>query len=121
MKASTRSAGTAPLRDTCSFSALGAEALRPREEARRLSLERSAITLGRTWAEERRRELRAEGRLAAGGWPGTVREARLRVDRFLLDELPRQTVTDTEREVAARAAYASARSEWRRNADPEAL
>ena len=56
----------------------------PREAARRLFLERSAVTLGQTWAEEWRANLRREGRPAAGGWPGTLREARVRVERFLL-------------------------------------
>jgi len=113
MKAAPRTAGDEPVL---------AVPLPSPKEARRLFLERSAITLGRTWAEERRSELRREGRLAAGGWPGTLREARLRVDRFLLREMPQQklsTVTDAEREIAARAAYSSARTEWRRNADPE--
>ena len=96
---------------------------RPREAARRLFLERSAVTLGQTWAEEWRADLRREGRPAAGGWPGTLREARVRVERFLLAEMSRRkmaAVTEAEREVAARAAYASARHEWCRQAEPEA-
>lgn len=96
---------------------------RPREAARRLFLERSAVTLGQTWAEEWRADLRREGRPAAGGWPGTLREARVRVERFLLSEMSRRkmaAVTEAEREVAARAAYASARHEWCRQAEPEA-
>jgi hypothetical protein len=96
---------------------------KPREAARRLFLERSAVTLGQTWAEEWRADLRREGRPAAGGWPGTLREARVRVERFLLAEMSRRkmaAVTEAEREVAARAAYASARHEWCRQAEPEA-
>ena len=81
------------------------------------------MTLGQTWAEEWRADLRREGRPAAGGWPGTLREARVRVERFLLSEMSRRkmaAVTEAEREVAARAAYASARHEWCRQAEPEA-
>jgi hypothetical protein len=92
-----------------------------RPEAGRLT--ESAVSLGQTWAEERRAELLREGRPAAGGWPGTLREARLRVERLLLGKLsPRHlaSVTGDEREAAARAAYASARVEWCRRAEPEA-
>ena len=92
-----------------------------RAEAGRLT--ESAISLGQTWAEECRAELLREGRPAAGGWPGTLREARVRVERLLLGKLsPRHlaAVTGDEREVAARAAYASARVEWCRRAEPEA-
>lgn len=85
-------------------------------------IEQSAIALGQTWAEGWRHELHREGRPAAGGWPGTLREARTRVERTLLGELLRRempAITETEREVAARTAYASARNEWRRHLDPE--
>ncbi len=83
----------------------------------------SAIALGQTWAEERRAELHREGRRASGGWPGTLREARLRVERLLSGKLSPRTlaaVTWDEREEAARTAYASARVAWCRRAEPEA-
>jgi hypothetical protein len=85
-------------------------------------IERTAAALGRTWAAGRRDELRREGRAAAGGWPGTMREARGCVERALPSELRVQkmsAITAEERELAARAANASARSEWLRGADPE--
>ncbi len=94
----------------------------PKEAARQAFIEKTAAALGRTWAEGRRAELHREGRPAAGGWPGTLREARGCVER----ELPRElrghrmtAITTQEREVAARTTYASARTEWRRRADPE--
>ncbi|UQA58515.1 hypothetical protein [Polyangium aurulentum] len=90
--------------------------------ARRAFIEATAAALGRSWAEARRAELHREGRPAAGGWPGTLREARSCVERELSRELKdhRMTaITTNEREMAARATYASARVEWRRCADPE--
>jgi hypothetical protein len=112
-----------PANGTLPAAQAAASSPKPREAARRLFLERSAVTLGQTWAEEWRADLRREGRPAAGGWPGTLREARVRVERFLLAEMSRRkmaAVTEAEREVAARAAYASARHEWCRQAEPEA-
>jgi hypothetical protein len=92
-------------------------------EVRRLFLEQSAVTLGRRWAEQWRDDLRREGRPAAGGWPGTLREARARVERHLRVEAANRrmpAVTDAERELLARQAYASARAEWCLKAEPEA-
>jgi hypothetical protein len=89
---------------------------------RRAILEQSAIDLGLRWAEQQRRDLHREGRPAAGGWPGTIREARTRVERDILPEVLRRIMTPVtleEREHAARTAYASARSEWHRHAEPD--
>jgi hypothetical protein len=106
-------------------SVVGAEPDRidAREAARRLFLEQSAVALGQTWAEQWRQDLHREGRRAAGGWPGTLREARARVRRSILVEMTRRrmpAITAAERETAARTTYASARSEWRRHVEPEA-
>lgn len=93
-----------------------------RVTARRMFIEQSAILLGRAWADGCRKELRREGRPAAGGWPGTLREARTRVGQALTLELRGRkmpAMTEVEREIAARAAYASARIEWRKHLDPE--
>ena len=96
--------------------------LDPVAAARRAFLEEAAVALGRSWAEGWREELRREGRPAAGGWPGTMREARSCVERAIPLELRDRRmppITTLEREVAARATYASARVEWRRHAEPE--
>jgi hypothetical protein len=93
-----------------------------RMSARRTFIEQSAIALGQMWAERWRQDLHREGRPAAGGWPGTLREARTRVERTFLVEMrcrKMPAITEVERELAARTAYASARSEWRRHLDPE--
>ncbi len=94
-----------------------------RADLRRVFLEQSAISLGRSWAEQWRDDLHREGRPAAGGWPGTLREARARVEHHLHAEVTRRkisAVTGAEREFVARKAYASARAEWCQKAEPEA-
>lgn len=94
------------------------------KSARQTTIEESAAALGRSWAVRCRHELHREGRSAAGGWPGTLSEARARVGRRLVVEAKGRRgeldITDAERELAARMAYASARTEWLRHVDPEA-
>lgn len=90
---------------------------------RKAFLEHIAADLGRAWAEQWRRDLQGQGRPAAGGWPGTMREARACIESALPTVLERRkmaAITREERESSARAAYASARLEWRRHADEEA-
>lgn len=109
--------------DAVSKPAAPVVAPKSRAELRRMFLEQSAITLGQSWADQWRDDLRREGRPAAGGWPGTLREARVRVEHHLLAEVTRRkmsAVTEAEREIAARKAYASARAQWCRQAEPEA-
>ena len=103
--------------------ARAAGAPRSRAEVRRLFLDQSAVSIGQRWADQWRSDLHREGRPAAGGWPGTLREARVRVERHFLAEATRRkisAVTQAEREVAAKRAYASARARWCRQAEPEA-
>jgi hypothetical protein len=90
-----------------------------REEAANLSrknlLEEGSNTAGERWAAGWRDDLRAQGRPAAGGWPGTVAEARARVIALLGPELHRRkmvALTHEELERAARCAYARARRDW---------
>lgn len=85
-------------------------------------IEQSAIAVGQTWARQWRHDLHREGRPAAGGWPGTLREARTQVAHALLVAMVGRrmpAITGDERERAARTAYASAREEWRRHLEPE--
>jgi hypothetical protein len=94
----------------------------PPVSVRRSFIEQRAAALGRTWAESWREDLHREGRPAAGGWPGTLREARTRVGGTLAAEMLHRkmpVITEDERELAARTAYASARSAWRSLLDPE--
>jgi len=90
---------------------------------RRAVIDSLATALGQSWARRSREALHREGRAAAGGWPGTVGEATAYVAQALLSDqhrLPSPMLTTAERELLARAVYASARHEWLRHLDPEA-
>lgn len=78
---------------------------------------------GERWANEMMTRLRGESRRAAGGWPGTVSEARARVELHLLPGLGREgslALSRADREDAAQRVYRSARELWARMRDPEA-
>lgn len=89
---------------------------------RRTVIDSLAAALGQLWARRSREALHREGRAAAGGWPGTVGEATAYVAQALLSDqhrLPSPMLSPAERELLARAVYASARHEWLRHLDPE--
>lgn len=77
-----------------------------------------STALGEAWARDVTSALRAQTRSIIGAWPGTLREARLRVlaglpdvrrsafDRAALDEL-------------ARAVYNAARRSWDEVSEPD--
>ncbi|EYF07679.1 hypothetical protein [Chondromyces apiculatus] len=93
-----------------------------RATERRKFIEQRAIALGQSWAQGWRRDLQQQGRAVAGGWPGTLREARTYVERALATELRGRKMTaisTAEREAATKVAYASARNEWRKHVEPE--
>lgn len=84
-------------------------------QKRRELLESAAEDAGQRWAKLCRDDLRLEGRRAAGGWPGTIAEARARVVAHLAPELRRRgmiALTHLELDTATRAAYASAKRDW---------
>lgn len=86
--------------------------------SRRIVLEQAALDTAKAWAHSRIDALRAEGREVAGGWPGTLSEAR----HFVRASLARKGVsfiTHEELEQVARAAYARARSTWLASAESE--
>lgn len=90
---------------------------------RRAVIDSLATGLGQSWARRSREALHREGRAAAGGWPGTVGEATAYVAQALLSDQhqqPSPMLTTAERELLARAVYASARHEWLLHLDPEA-
>jgi hypothetical protein len=71
--------------------------------------------VGLAWARRCRADLLEAHRPAAGGWPGTLSEARAVVASHLAAELKgfgRERPTDAEREQIARVAYGSARRDW---------
>src|SRR5271155_4165875 len=82
---------------------------------RSLLLERTAVAVGETWARGWLAELGSEGRSAAGGWPGTITQARSRVRAVVTAELARarcHPAAADEVDRTARAAYARAREVW---------
>lgn len=89
---------------------------------RRELLDRAARGEGFAWASWWRSELGRQSRRLAGGWPGTLTEARVRVARRIAVELgPEFGLTAEELEEAARSAYRTARHEWNESCEPEHL
>lgn len=87
----------------------------PGLESRRMVVERTASAAGESWARWWRSELERQGRAVAGGWPGTLSEARARVLEAVLPEVKKlgiQELTFDEREAAAKTLYATARRRW---------
>lgn len=85
--------------------------------AERPSLEPVAIAVGEAWAHEMVRALRDEEREILGAWPGTIREAKMRLIAHLNYALDLDVLAEL-----ARVATVAARREWLNVAerDPEA-
>lgn len=88
------------------------------EEERRTVLERRAVAAGEEWAAETRLRVNGEQRLATGGWPGTVSEARARVVQVLA-RTGLGALTHDERKQMARVLYAAARESWLKHRQEE--
>ncbi|MEO9231997.1 MAG: hypothetical protein ABI421_01580 [Polyangiaceae bacterium] len=89
--------------------------LEARQEDRRAMLTDGAISVGAQWASGWREAMRREGRAIAGGWPGTLPEARARVAAYFGAELARRrmpVMTTDELQVAVAATYEKARRDW---------
>lgn len=89
--------------------------LEARVEDRKAMLTDGAITVGAEWASGWREAMRREGRAIAGGWPGTLPEARARVAAYFGAELARRrmpVMTTDELQVAVAATYEKARRDW---------
>ena len=89
--------------------------LEARLEDRRLMLSDGALSIGAEWAHGWREAMRREGRAIAGGWPGTLPEARARVAAYFGAELARRrmpVMTTDELQVAVAATYEKARRDW---------
>lgn len=85
-------------------------------------LDRTAHGEGSAWASWWRTELDRQSRPVAGGWPGTLSEARVRIARRIAHDLgPEFRVTAEELEGAARSAYRTARHDWNESRAPETL
>ena len=98
----------------------GERATAPREGARRSLLHERACAVGQAWAQRVRGELRREQRVIAGGWPGTITEARAHA-RVCLEGAGanrRGAQSVDELEWVARVTYGRAREEWLAFAEP---
>ena len=87
-----------------------------------LSLSERAHTEGERWANEFRSQIHGEQRRAAGGWPGTMSEARARLAGFVLPRVSSKnavTFSQEDREEAARCLYRSARASWAQHQERE--
>jgi len=92
------------------------------DEARRTLLVAKAAEIGRRLFAVRRREVLGEGRVIAGGWPGTVREARAVVVAALAPALAERHMsapTNDELGWVMHAAYGEARRAWLTSIDHE--
>jgi hypothetical protein len=87
----------------------------PDSKNRRGALEEAAVSIGEEWARSWLAKLAVEKRRVAGGWPGTMSQARALVVAELVR--PRyQPVLDHEIREVAQAAYARAKVVWLRSA-----
>jgi hypothetical protein len=78
-------------------------------------LEADSLAVGDAWVERVKLDLRRENRQAAGGWPGTMREARARTYAYFTNADATQrygVLSPTELEHAVRAVYERARGQW---------
>ncbi|MBW2522543.1 MAG: hypothetical protein JRI23_00130 [Deltaproteobacteria bacterium] len=90
---------------------------RPRRgtRARRELLTQLSQAAGIAWARTYREAVHREGRRAAGGFPGTLSEARQQFARIVEPELSRESglaASYDECEECVRLLYSSARNEW---------
>jgi phosphoglycolate phosphatase-like HAD superfamily hydrolase len=82
---------------------------------RRILLEQDPIAVGTAWARAVCDNLTGQGRSIAGGWPGTLVEARARIAKSLRDELTKHGFKELDPEEldhAVSATYARAKQEW---------
>lgn len=88
-------------------------------DCRQRELEAVADIASRRWVERWRLQLRGQGRPVAGGWPGTLPEARANARVYFEQQQVQKRnapLTCEETEWLARATYAKARQEWLRGA-----
>jgi hypothetical protein len=82
-------------------------------------LEELAVAEGRAWATRSCLELRQQGRTIAGGWPGTLSQARLRAALCMNRRTSQDRVlTSADMDLLARTVYRTAKAEWLAQAEP---
>ncbi|MEO7037322.1 MAG: hypothetical protein ABI548_25435 [Polyangiaceae bacterium] len=86
-----------------------------RSEKRQALLDAEPLALGSSWARVWCKSMQTDGRLVVGGWPGTLAEARARVQGHLGGELVRRRMPSLSMEelnAATSAAYQRAKRDW---------
>jgi hypothetical protein len=80
-----------------------------------------ARAMGVAWANELQKALRAENRRAAGGWPGTMREASFRVRPLTgtWNVVGCSSLNQEQSEQLTRTLYFSAKDTWRSQSERE--
>ena len=78
------------------------------------NFEPMAIAVGEAWATELVTSLRASDREVVGAWPGTLREARMRIRSALRTRIDLDVI-----EELARVAYVAARRGWKEVSEPD--
>lgn len=82
-------------------------------------LESLAAAEGMAWALRSCEELRLQGRPIAGGWPGTISQARLRMAACMAGRAQREpALTPADLDWLARTVYLTAKAEWLARAEP---
>jgi hypothetical protein len=95
------------------------DAATPEQLDRWRVLERLATDEGLAWAARSCEELRQQGRTIAGGWPGTVSQARLRIAVCMMSRVePGPALTSADIDWLARTVYLTAKAEWLAQAEP---
>lgn len=77
--------------------------------------------MGVAWANELQKALRAENRRAAGGWPGTMREASFHFRKLTgaWELMGGAGLSPVQSEQLTRALYGSAKETWHAQSEPE--
>ena len=86
-----------------------------RSDRRQTLLSEQPILLGTAWAQGWCKTMQSDGRLVVGGWPGTLAEARARVQGHLGGELARRRMASLSIEELAQATsatYQQAKKDW---------
>jgi hypothetical protein len=95
------------------------ESTTPEELDRWQGLERLAAAEGLAWASRSCEELRQQGRSVAGGWPGTLSQARLRVRACMTGGAGvDRALSRDDVDWLARTIYLTAKAEWLAQAEP---
>ena len=86
-----------------------------RSDRRQTLLNEEPLLLGTSWAQGWCKSMQSDGRLVVGGWPGTLAEARARVQGHLGGELARRRMAQLSIEELAQATsatYQQAKKDW---------